>query len=196
LEDAFSEEAFIILIWLQSVNHKSIGTLYLIMGAWAGVLGVGVRLMVRVELGGYGVFLGSGQIYNRLITVHALLIIFFMIIPILIGTFANWFLPLMLGSVDLIFPRMNNLRVWLLLPALFILITSVFTMDGRGVGWTLYPPLSSFFHSSSSVDRVIFSLHLAGISSIISSINFIVSIFGFRSRLINLGRMSLFVWRV
>lgn len=84
---------------------------------------------------------------------------------------------MMLGCVDIVFPRMNNLSFWLLIPSLTLLLLSSIVDSGAGTGWTVYPPLSDAkFHSGASVDLAIFSLHLAGISSILGSINFLCTI--------------------
>jgi cytochrome c oxidase subunit 1 len=79
-----------------------------------------------------GLFLDNGQIYNSVITAHALLIIFFIVIPTIIGGFGNWMLPIILGAPDMRFPRLNNLRYWML-PASLIFIVSSILID-RGTG--------------------------------------------------------------
>ena len=132
-----------------------------------------------------------------MVTIHALLIIFFIVIPNLIGTYGNWFLPLKLFLADLSFPRLNNLRFWIIIPALFFILFSSIIERGAGTGWTIYPPLSSFqFHSRQSVDIVIFSLHLAGVSSILGRINFISTIIIIRIIGLTLERTSLFIWAI
>jgi cytochrome c oxidase subunit 1 len=187
--------------WLSRVNHKYVSIIYFFLAVFSCSMGTSISWIIRLSLSSSSVIWAKRNyyfdFYNRLVTNHALLIIFFFVIPSLIGFLGNFILPIFLNSRDLIFPRLNALRFWILPSSLWFLILSFNMKSGVNGGWTLYPPLSSLLGNSNiNLDILIFSLHLAGASSILGSINFMTSIFLRRNILIKINSMNLYLWRI
>jgi cytochrome c oxidase subunit I len=181
--------------WLFSTNHKDIGTLYLGFAILAGSLGGAMSMVMRAQLQHPGgTIVTSGQMWNTLVTAHGLTMIFFTIMPALIGGFGNWFVPLMLGAPDMAFPRLNNVSFWLLPPG-FVLILTGLALGQSGTGWSLYPPLSNAtYEPGIGLDCTLFALHLAGVSSLLGAMNFIATIFNMRAPGMTMLKLPLFVW--
>jgi cytochrome c oxidase subunit 1 len=181
--------------WLFSTNHKDIGTLYLLFAVMAGLVGGVLSLIMRAQLMyPNNHVVTNGQAWNTIITAHGLIMIFFTVMPALIGGFGNWFIPLMIGAPDMAFPRLNNISFWLLVPAFILIMTGLF-MQQSGSGWTLYPPLSNAtYESGPGMDFTLFALHLAGVSSLLGAMNFITTIFNMRAPGMTMHKMPLFIW--
>ena len=187
--------------WLFSTNHKDIGTLYIIFSVITALIGVGLSVLMRMELQQPGLqIFRDGQMWNAYVSAHGLIMVFFVVMPALIGGFGNWFVPLMIGAPDMAFPRMNNVSFWLTVAGFFSLLFSLFVPGGSGpgagTGWTVYAPLSTSGSVGPAVDFAIFSLHLSGAGSILGATNFITTIFNMRAPGMTLHKMPLFVWSV
>lgn len=181
-----------IYYWIFTLDHKRIGIIYTLLGVWAGFIGLRFRLMIRINFLEPYYKVIPLDCYKFLVTNHGIIMIFFFLMPILIGGFGKYLLPILGGLSDLNLPRLKALSAWLLIPSMIFLIISMWL--GAGVGWTFYPPLSSsLFISRKGVDFLMFSLHLAGVSRIFSSINFICTLYTiFCSKLYSRG--SIVLW--
>ena len=208
-----------VMDWLTTVDHKKIGLMYfwlvifsaLVGGAMAGAIrvqlampGATVEALQQAALTGTnaislfsdanGMF-GDRHLYNQMVTMHASVMIFFVLIPGFIG-FANYMVPLMIGARDMAFPKLNAFGFWLLIPAAVLQLSSFFVIGGAAAsGWTSYPPLSLKEASAGpGQDMWILGVHLVGVSSILASINFIVTIVSLRAPGMSWLKMPLFAW--
>lgn len=156
-----------------------------------------MRVLIRQELRNPGSGLLREKSYNVTITAHGLIIIFFFVIPVLMGGFGNWLIPLILGCADMAFPRLNNFSFWLLPPSFRLLLLRRLAERGVGRGWTIYPPIRDLIGQPGlRVDLAIFSLHIAGASSIGGSINFLCTIINLRNPGMTWNDLPLFIWRI
>ncbi|WP_172326739.1 cytochrome c oxidase subunit I [Mangrovicoccus sp. HB161399] len=198
--------------WFMSTNHKDIGILYLFTSGVVGLVSVILTVYMRLELMQPGVqymcmegFMADpctpdGHIWNVMITYHGVLMMFFVVIPALFGGFGNYFMPLMIGAPDMAFPRLNNLSFWFYVAGTCLGIASMFAPDGlegtgSGVGWVLYPPLSTSYPGM-SMDLAIFAVHVSGASSILGAINMITTFLNMRAPGMTLHKVPLFAWSI
>ena len=141
-------------------------------GLIGGSIGLSLSIILRLELALPGFIICSSIQYNSSITFHGLFMIFFMIMPILIGGFGNILIPLMLCVSDMIFPRLNALSLWLVIESLFLMVIAMLLDGGVNAGWTFYVPLSIMNYCS--IDLMFFSLHILGLSSLLLILYIIV----------------------
>jgi cytochrome c oxidase subunit 1 len=180
--------------YLFTTNHKDIGTLYLLFALVMFFVGGTMALVIRAELFEPGLQITNPLFFNQMTTMHALVMIFGAVMPAFVG-FANWQLPLMIGSPDMALPRMNNWSFWILPFAFTLLLSTLFMQavgGGPGAGWTMYPPLS--IRGGIGTDFTILSIHMMGISSVLGAINVIATILNMRAPGMGLMKMPLFVW--
>merc|ERR1712226_803252 len=162
---------------LKNCNHKRLGIYYLLSAFIFGISGTLISVLIRIELYSSGNRIISPEnqnFYNVSITLHGLLMIFFLVMPGLFGGFGNYFAPVFQGSPEVVYPRINNFSILILFPSYLLLILSLISEFGGGTGWTLYPPLSTSFMSlsPSSIAFMVFGLLMSGISSCLTSLNF------------------------
>ena len=203
--------------WFMSTNHKDIGILYLFTAGAVGFISVLFTVYMRLELMEPGVqymclegarFIAdstqectpNGHLWNVMITYHGVLMMFFVVIPALFGGFGNYFMPLHIGAPDMAFPRMNNLSYWMYVAGVTLGIASMLApggngQSGSGVGWVLYPPLSTA-ETGISMDLAIFAVHLSGASSILGAINMITTFLNMRTPGMTLHKVPLFAWSI
>ena len=182
--------------WLTTTDHKKIGILYTFNSLILFLVGGIFALAVRTELAQPGLQFMTEATYNQMFTMHASVMIFWVVIPFLAG-FGNYLVPLMIGAPDMAFPRINALSFWLLpLSAMIAMIG--FPLGGAAAeGWTSYSPLAqSKFSTGPGTDLWIVALTLVGTSSILGAINFLVTIFKMRAPGMTLFRMPVFVWTI
>ena len=132
--------------WLLPTNYKDIGILYFIFGSIAGIILITMSVLIRLELAhpGNQILYGNHQLYNVLVTGHAFLMIFFMVIPILIGGFGNRFVPFMIGAPDMAFFKMNKISIGFFLSSVILLLASILNMGNSSLMEFLF--YSSFFY--------------------------------------------------
>src|SRR5579863_8513302 len=178
--------------WLLTVDHKRIALLYLAAITFFFFLGGSFAVMIRLELLTPEADLFQSETYNRLFTMHGIVMIFFFLIPSIPATLGNFLVPLMIGARDLAFPRLNLLSWYLLvLGGSFTVFAAIF--GGVDTGWTFYTPYSSTY-SNSWVLVTAVGIFITGFSSILTGLNFIVTIHTMRAPGMTWFRLPLFIW--
>jgi cytochrome c oxidase subunit I len=178
--------------WLLTTDHKRIALLYLATITLLFFVGGAAAVLMRLELLTPQGDLVQSETYNKLFTIHGVIMIFFFLIPSIPAVLGNFLIPMMIGARDLAFPRLN-LASWYLftLGSVFAIVVSV--MGGVDTGWTFYTPFSSTY-SNSYVVPTIAGIFVAGFSSILTGLNFIVTIHTMRAPGLTWFRLPLFVW--
>lgn len=184
-----------LLSWVASVDHKQIGIMYLIITLVYFLLGGLEALLIRVQLAHPGNDFLTPETYNQLFTMHGTTMIFFVVMPFLIGV-GVYLLPLMIGARDMAFPRLNALSFWLFFFGGILLYYSFFTQSGApDVGWFAYAPLSEKpFSLNKGPTYWALGLLASGIGSVASGLNNVVTILTMRTPGMTMRRIPLFVW--
>lgn len=213
-----------VLDYLSTVDHKKIGLMYFWFALIMGLIGGFLAGLIRVQLAtpgavweyiqaanlddgrslmmlfgsagsNTGLFSDTYQAYNAATTMHASVMLFFVLIPAF-AAFANYVVPIMIGARDMAFPKMNAFAFWLLIPAAVMMLASFLVQGGAAAnGWTAYPPLS-LQQVGPGQDMWVLGVHLAGLSSILGSINFIVTCTNMRAPGMGWMKMPIFAWAV
>jgi cytochrome c oxidase subunit 1 len=204
--------------YIFSLDHKMIGRQFLFMGLLMIIVGGLLAMLVRWELawpetpvpglgfipepyidpGAHGGGIIPPQTYNALFTMHATIMIFFVVMPIMVGTFGNFLIPLMIGTRDMAFPKLHMLSFWVGAIATCVMLSSFFVPGGPAAGgWTSYAPLSARAQYTGvewGQNLWIISLLILGVSSLMGSINYITTIINMRAPGMTYFRMPLTVW--
>jgi cytochrome c oxidase subunit 1 len=190
--ETYLNESYGIKSWLLTKDHKRIALLYLGTITFFFFLGGIFATLIRLELLTPKGDLVSADIYNKLFTLHGVIMVFFFLIPSIPATLGNFFLPMMIGAKDLAFPRINLLSWYLLVIGGCFAIYAMLA-GGVDTGWTFYVPYSSTY-SNTYVVATGLGIFIAGFSSILTGLNFIVTVHRMRAPGMTWFRMPLFVW--
>jgi cytochrome c oxidase subunit I len=178
--------------WLLTTDHKRIAVLYLISVTFFFFLGGFFAMLIRLELLTPQGDLMQADTYNKVFTMHGMIMVFFFLIPVVPAVLGNFLVPLMIGAKDLAFPRINLLS-WYLYVLGGILISHVMLTGGVDTGWTFYTPFSTDYTNTKIVEAGI-AVFIAGFSSIFTGLNFIVTIHRMRAPGLTWDRLPLFIW--
>jgi len=203
LADAYHDESSFIRKYIFSTDHKTIGIQFLFASLAFLTLGGVLAIMLRWQLGfpgqelpGIGVV--APKFYNSLVTMHGTFMIFFAVMPLLVGVFGNYLIPLKIGAPDMAFPRLNMLSFWIFMLSGVVMTASLFVEGGAaGAGWTAYAPLSAvpqYTGVSLGQQLWIVSIVLFGASSLLGSVNYITTVINMRAPGMTLFRMPLSIW--
>jgi cytochrome c oxidase subunit 1 len=186
-----------LLTWLTTTDHKRIGLMYMTAAFAFFLLGGLMALLMRAELAAPGLQLLSEETYNQLFTMHGTIMMFLFGTP-MVAAFANYLVPLQVGTADMAFPRLNALSFWLFLFGGLIVLGGYAAAGGPAdVGWTGYPPNSELTYSTTTgTDLWIVGLALTGVASILGALNFTITIYTRRAPGMSMLRLPIFCWNI
>ncbi|HWX41953.1 MAG TPA: cytochrome c oxidase subunit I [Blastocatellia bacterium] len=178
--------------WLLTKDHKRIALLYLVSITAFFFLGGAFAVLIRLELLTPPGDLVTAQTYNKLFTMHGVVMVFFFLIPVIPAVLGNFLVPMMIGAKDLAFPRLNLLS-WYVYNVGGLLVLYSILNGGLDTGWTFYTPYSSQFSQTNVVSAVL-GIFITGFSSILTGLNFIVTVHTMRAPGMTWFRLPLFIW--
>ncbi|MGI9078286.1 MAG: cytochrome c oxidase subunit I [Gemmatimonadaceae bacterium] len=199
--------------YIFSTDHKIIGIQFLLMSLFFLMIGGILAMLIRWQVGFPGKPMPGGSLfpetmapggivlpefYNSIVTMHGTFMVFFAIMPLLVGVFGNYLIPVKIGAPDMAFPRINMASFWMAVPAGFIMLAGFFVEGGHAsAGWTSYAPLSADPELTGvSTGQVLWSISLIilGLSSILGSFNYITTVVNMRAPGMNWFRLPLSIW--
>ena len=184
----------VVVKWLTTTDHKTIGTLYLVTSFAFFCIGGVMALFMRAELARPGTQIMSNEQFNQAFTMHGTIMLLMFATPLFAG-FANWIMPLQIGAPDVAFPRLNMFAYWLYLFGSLIAVAGFLTPQGAAdFGWFAYSPLSDAVRSPGvGADMWIMGLAFSGFGTILGSVNFITTIICMRAPGMTMFRMPIFM---
>src|SRR6185436_13350877 len=178
--------------WLLTRDHKRIALLYLVGVTLFFFIGGAFAVMIRLELATPAGDLVSDDTYNKLFTMHGVMMVFFFLIPAIPNVLGNFLVPLMIGAKDLAFPKLNLLSWYIFMIGATFTMYAVVT-GGLDTGWTFYTPYSTVSSNTNVVSAAV-GIFVTGFSSILTGLNFIVTIHRMRAPGMTWFRLPLFIW--
>ncbi len=184
-----------ILGWLATVDHKKIGLMYMVMAfsffIMSGILG----LLIRLQLAAPSQTVLDANTYNQVFTMHGTGMIFLFTIPMLVGGFGNYFVPLLIGARDVAFPRLNAFSFWITLGGGLVMSLAFVLGHRSDASWVAYVPYSNKqFSPTIGMDIWLIGLILTGIGSTLGAVNFLVTAYTMRAPGMTAWRVPMFVW--
>jgi cytochrome c oxidase subunit I len=182
-----------VMSWLNTRDHKRVGIMFLVSVVFFFFVGGLFALLIRFKLLMPGPFFVDALSYNRMFTLHGIVMIFLFLIPSIPSAFGNFVLPLMIGARDVAFPRLNLASFYLYIGGAIIAIWGMIH-GGADTGWTFYAPYSTT--TPTDVAPILIGVFIIGFSSILTGVNFIVTVHTLRAPGLNWTRLPLFVWSI
>ncbi len=193
VQEDYLDNGYSLKSWLLTTDHKRIGIMYMISITLFFIIGGIAATIIRIELmTPKGDLLDTPDAYNRMFTLHGVVMIFFFLVPSIPAVLGNFLMPIMIGARDLAFPRLNLLS-WYIFMLGGVFVLGVLIAGGIDTGWTFYVPFSSMF-SNTFVVPAAMGVFLVGFSSILTGLNFLVTTHTMRCPGMTWGRLPLFVW--
>jgi cytochrome c oxidase subunit 1 len=179
--------------WLLTLDHKRIGVMFLCATTLFLLVGGLFALLLRIELAQPGLDIMDAATYNRLFTLHGVVMVFLFMIPAIPAGFGNFVLPIMIGATEVAFPRLNLTSFYLYVLGAIVALAGLF-IGGADTGWTFYVPYSA--ETSAPLIPVLIGVFIVGWSSILTGFNFITTVHMMRTKNLGWHKMPLFVWTI